>query len=66
MTINVTKPPDYTNSRDLAHNQYYDQGCVCSWLLGYNVDPNHPNEWAEQLISPDEECVRNGHRGRSK
>ena len=39
----------------VAHSTFWPE-CSCCWLLGYFVDDERPNEWAQRMTSWDPLC----------
>lgn len=44
----------------LRDSKFREFGCVCPVLAGYNVDVDNPNEWAEEIIEPEDDCIMHG------
>lgn len=40
---------------ELAHSSFWPS-CTCCWLLGYFVDQERPNQWAQKMTSWDPQC----------
>lgn len=44
----------------LTQSKFREFGCVCPVLMGYGVDDKNPNEWAEEIIEKEDDCVMHG------
>lgn len=44
----------------------HPDGCICCWIMGFGVDEEHPNEWAEQILLREEDCEFHGTKARAQ
>lgn len=48
--------PQGTIAMEMSHSSFWPD-CSCCWLLGYGVDPDDKERWAQKMISWDPQCV---------